>query len=57
MKAKTSSVSQIAICHNCDKQWEDYVNHRARKAAYAHAKKTGHTVTVETAVVTMYNDK
>ena len=55
MKRTTSTVHQIAYCYECGKQWGDYIKHRARKAAYAHAKKTGHKVTVETGLVTMYN--
>ncbi len=55
MKSRTFTVSQIAKCYDCGKIWEDYINHRARKSAYLHAKLTGHRVTVETALVTTYN--
>lgn len=55
MKTKSRTVHQIAYCQTCGKQWEDYINHRARKAGYAHAKRTGHIVTVETGTSIRYN--
>ena len=55
MKRKSRTVHQIAYCQDCQISWEDYINHRARKSAYAHAKKTGHRVTVETGTVLTYN--
>ena len=55
MKAYTTSVHQIAYCFNCDFHNEDYLKHTARKLAYKHAKKTGHKVTVETGLLTVYN--
>ncbi len=55
MKTRTFTVHQIAICFTCGKRWEDYINHKARKSAYQHAKKTGHDVSVETGLVTRYN--
>ena len=55
MKRSTFTIGQYAYCQNCEKTWGDYKNHKARKAAYAHAKKTGHSVTVETTIATTYN--
>ena len=55
MESRTRTTSQIARCTTCEKIWEDYINHRARKSAYNHAKTTGHKVSVETAIVTTYN--
>ena len=55
MKGKTTH--QVAICTNCGKRWENYINHNARKSGYNHAKKTGHHVMVETVTATHYNNK
>jgi len=55
MKNKSRIVSQLAVCHTCGIEWEDCINSRARKAAYYHAKKTGHTVLVETVTSIHYN--
>ena len=54
MKRRTI-VHQIATCFTCGKVWEDYINSRARKNGYAHAKKTGHKVIVETGTAIRYN--
>ncbi len=50
-------IGQIAGCDECDKRWEDYNRQKARKAAYAHAMKTGHQVWVETITAIVYNRK
>lgn len=55
MKTDRATVSQIAYCEDCRKEWEEYKNFKARKAAYKHAKKTGHRVSVETTVAISYN--
>jgi len=55
MKTKSRTTSQIASCLTCGKQWEDYIKHRARKSAYSHAKKKGHSVIVETTTAIRYN--
>jgi len=51
----TGTVAQYAVCRTCGESWANYLRHAARKAAYAHAQKTGHTVHVETTIVTKYN--
>lgn len=55
MKTKSGTISQIATCSTCEKQWENYIKHNARKSAYRHAKTTGHTVIVETTTFIKYN--
>jgi hypothetical protein len=55
MKTNGGIIHQIATCINCGKQWQDYINQRARKSAYQHAITTGHTVTVETGTFITYN--
>ena len=55
MKNSTFTVHQIAYCQNCEWSNEEYKNFQARKTAYRHAKKTGHSVTVETGLITQYN--
>ncbi len=55
MTKKTKIVHQIGYCLDCDKVWEDYINSNARKQAYRHAKKTGHTVRGETGTAWHYN--
>jgi len=57
MDGQTWTIHQYGVCQDCGETWEQHKDHAARKAAYAHAKKTGHSVTVETATVTKYNPK
>jgi len=54
-KIKSRVIGQVASCYECTKEWEDYLNGRARKSAYIHAKKTGHKVLVETTTSIIYN--
>lgn len=51
----TGTVHQLAYCLDCDFENGEFRNHTARKAAYNHAKKTGHRVSVETGIITTYN--
>lgn len=55
MKSRTVTPHQLAYCLTCGWQDEEYINHKARKRAYQHAKRTGHRVRVETGLVTTYN--
>ena len=48
-------IHQIALCHDCGKEWQNYTGSRAQKAAYAHAKRTNHKVSVETTIACNYN--
>ena len=41
-------IHQIVTCMDCDKVWEEYRGGKAKKAGYAHAKRTGHVVIWET---------
>ncbi len=52
---KKRIVHQIAYCLDCDKKWEDYINSKARKQAYKHAKNTGHRTRGETGTSFHYN--
>ena len=42
MIAKRYRTSALFECYTCGKQWQDL--RTARKAAYQHAKETGHSV-------------
>jgi hypothetical protein len=55
MKTKNGIIHQIAYCQTCGKSKENHVASEARKWAYAHAKSTGHKVTVETGSFITYN--
>ena len=55
MKIRRNCPHQIAYCYVCGEKWEDYVKQHTRKNAYAHAKRTGHKVTVETGTTITYN--
>ena len=46
---------QQADCLDCDKTWNGYGDSRAQKAAYSHAKNTGHRVRGETVTAWHYN--
>ena len=50
---KYGVIHQIAYCQICYKRNEDHV--KARRWGYAHAKRTGHTVIVETGTSIQYN--
>ena len=51
----TRVVSQIAHCIDCGKTWEDW--NTARIKGYQHAKKSNHTVMVETVTALIYNPR
>ena len=55
MRSERGLIHQVSFCAKCGKRWEDYINERSRKAAYTHAKNTGHTVTVESGTFITYN--
>lgn len=48
-------IHQMAICEQCGILSEDYLNSKARKVAYKHAKEWNHKVTVETGSFITYN--
>jgi len=48
-------IHQTAYCNECGKSNDNYDDQRARKWGYAHAKATGHKVTVETGTAFQYN--
>ena len=50
---KYGVIHQIADCQDCDKFNHDF--NKARSWGYAHAKRTGHTVIVETGTAIQYN--
>lgn len=52
--SKQGVIHQIGQCE-CGLIWENYRGQKARKQAYAHAKSTGHRVTVETGTAITYN--
>lgn len=54
-KIMSKIVHQIAYCTECSERWEDYINSKAQKKAYAHAKKTGHKVSGETGTAWNYH--
>lgn len=53
MKKRKGITHVVATCHSCEKDWQNYKT--ARQLAYAHAKKTGHKVTVEIGYFIKYN--
>ena len=48
-------IHAIASCRDCD--WEEEGYKVAQKKAREHAKKTGHTVDIETGYIQTYNPK
>ena len=48
-------IGALASCHDCDWEEEDY--RTAQKDAREHARKTGHTVNVETTYTQTYNQR
>lgn len=54
-RSKKKIIHCIAYCVDCGKEWQQYKT--ARKNAYAHSLKTGHTVQVEIGSTFTYNPK
>lgn len=52
---KNGVTHQIALCEECGMEWQIHRGQKARKQAYAHAKSTGHRVSLETATSIVYN--
>ena len=54
LKCENWVIHELASCQDCD--WEEGNLLKARKAAYDHAKRTGHRVTCEVGRVFKYGD-
>jgi len=58
MSGKRNTKALIHATANCeDCEWNDEDYHKAPKTGPLHAKKTGHTVSVETGYWIIYNAK
>ena len=55
MANKKPVIHCTAICNDCNMEWTDYKT--AREEARKHAKKTGHYVHGEEAILFRYGDK
>ena len=47
--------SQIAFCKTCGKENHDYIGRNAQRWGRDHAQREGHTVSIQTMKVIIYN--